>query len=132
VCAQQRQFDQASTFFTQRGGRVHGCNTQHLVMTPAGDESTIDSEKESFSMGNIVPQDHQLNIGIWAKIEADVRVLATNLGDVYVVTGPAFSASSIPTIGKDAVAVAVLEYTWKAVYEPGIGAAAYVSDLRFQ
>jgi len=93
-------------------------------MTPAGDESTIDSEKESFSMGNIVPQDHKLNIGIWAKIEADVRVLATNLGDVYVVTGPAFSASSIPTIGKDAVAVP--EYTWKAVYEPGIGAAAYV------
>lgn len=93
-------------------------------MTPAGDESTIDSEKESFSMGNIVPQDHKLNTGNWEKIEQQVRQLATNLGSIYVVTGPAFSASAIPTIGKDGVAIP--EYTWKAVYEPGIGAAAYV------
>lgn len=93
-------------------------------MTPAGDESTVDSEKESFSMGNIVPQDHKLNTGNWEKIEQQVRQLATKLGSVYVVTGPAFSDSSIPTIGKDGVAVP--DYTWKAVYEPGSGAAAYV------
>jgi endonuclease G len=93
-------------------------------MTPAGDESTIASEKESFSMGNVVPQDHKLNTGEWEKIEQQVRQLATNLGSVYVVTGPAFSDSSIPTIGKDGVAVP--DYTWKAVYEPGVGAAAYV------
>ncbi|HEX7814333.1 DNA/RNA non-specific endonuclease [Dyella sp.] len=93
-------------------------------MTPAGDESTIDSEKESFSMANIVPQDHKLNTGEWAKIEAKVRDLATNLGEVYVVTGPAFDPDNTPTIGKDQVAVP--QYTWKAVYEPGKGAAAYL------
>jgi endonuclease G len=42
---------------------------------------------------------------------------------MYVIPGPAFSASSIPTIGKDVLAVP--EYAWKALYEPGIGAAAY-------
>ena len=93
-------------------------------MTPAGDESTVASEKESFSMANVVPQDHKLNTGEWAKIEAHVRDLATQLGDVYVVTGPAFATSNVPTIGKDLVAVP--EYTWKAVYEPGVGAAAYL------
>jgi endonuclease G len=93
-------------------------------MTPAGDESTIASEKESFSMANVVPQDHKLNTGEWAKIEAQVRNLATQLGDVYVVTGPAFDPDNIPTIGKDKVAVPA--YTWKAVYEPGKGAGAYL------
>ena len=93
-------------------------------MTPAGDESTLDSEYESFSMGNIVPQVHTLNAGNWARIEADVRDLATQLGEVYVVTGPAFADSHVPTIGTHQVWVP--EYTWKAVYEPGIGAGAYV------
>ena len=93
-------------------------------MTPAGDESPIVREKDSFSMGNVVPQDHKLNTGEWEKIEEQVRALATSLGSVYVVTGPAFSDSAIPTIGSDGVAVP--DYTWKAVYEPGNGAAAYV------
>jgi endonuclease G len=93
-------------------------------MTPAGDESTTDSEKESFSMANVVPQVHKLNAGEWEKIEAQVRDLATQLGDVYVVTGPAFDPDSTTTIGKDQVAVPA--YTWKAVYEPGIGAEAYL------
>jgi endonuclease G, mitochondrial len=93
-------------------------------MTPAGDASTVASEDETFSMANVVPQLHVLNAGEWEKIEDSVRNLATQRGEVYVVTGPAFSTSSVPTIGKDDVAVP--EYTWKAVYEPGVGAAAYV------
>ncbi len=93
-------------------------------MTPAGDESTIASEDESFSMANVVPQLHKLNAGEWEKIESQVRNLATQLGEVYVVTGPAFDTDSVPTIGKDKVAVPA--YTWKAVYEPGVGAAAYL------
>lgn len=93
-------------------------------MTPAGDASTLTSEGETFSMANVVPQFHKLNAGEWEKIETYVRDLATQLGDVYVVTGPAFDPDSIPTIGKDGVAVPA--YTWKAVYEPGVGAAAFV------
>jgi len=93
-------------------------------MTPAGDPSTLASEGETFSMANVVPQVHVLNAGEWEKIENYVRNLATQLGEVYVVTGPAFDTSSIPTIGKDGVAVPA--YTWKAVYEPGVGAAAFL------
>ena len=93
-------------------------------MTPAGDASTLASEGETFSMANVVPQVHKLNAGEWEKIETYVRGLATQLGDVYVVTGPAFATDSVPTIGKDGVAVP--EYTWKAVYEPGVGAAAFL------
>jgi endonuclease G, mitochondrial len=70
-------------------------------MTPASDESTTDSEKRSFSMANVVPQVHKLNAGEWEKIEAQVRDLATQLGEVYVVTGPAFDQDSTTTIGKD-------------------------------
>lgn len=93
-------------------------------MSPAGDPLTIAAEDDTFSMANVVPQLHVLNAGEWEKIEESVRHLATQLGEVYVVTGPAFSTGTIPTIGKDAVAVP--EYTWKAVYEPGVGAAAFL------
>lgn len=93
-------------------------------MTPAGDASSLSSENETFSMANVVPQVHKLNAGEWEKIESAVRNLATQLGEVYVVTGPAFDTNSVPTIGKDGVAVPA--YTWKAVYEPGVGAAAYL------
>lgn len=92
-------------------------------MTPAGDASTTTSEKETFSMANVVPQDHKLNTGKWAAIEEQVRQLARDNGEVYVVTGPAFDTGTPATIGADAVRVP--DYVWKAVYEPGVGAAAY-------
>ena len=93
-------------------------------MSPAGDPSTVPSEDETFSMANVVPQLHVLNAGEWEKIENYVRNLTTQLGEVYVVTGPAFGTDTIPTIGKNQVAVPA--YTWKAVYEPGVGAAAFL------
>ncbi|KFA32151.1 endonuclease, partial [Xanthomonas vasicola pv. vasculorum NCPPB 1326] len=49
-------------------------------MTPAGDASTESSEKETFSMANVVPQDHKLNTGEWAHIEQQVRQLAKQHG----------------------------------------------------
>ncbi|KAB7770500.1 DNA/RNA non-specific endonuclease [Xanthomonas maliensis] len=92
-------------------------------MTPAGDASTESSEKETFSMANVVPQDHKLNTGEWAHIEEQVRQLAKQRGELYVVTGPSFD-SNPSTIGADSVEVP--SYVWKAVYEPGVGAAAYL------
>lgn len=92
-------------------------------MTPAGDASTIANEKETFSMANVVPQDHKLNTGKWAGIEEQVRQLARDNGEVYVVSGPAFESGTPVTIGTDKVRVP--DYVWKAVYEPGVGAAAY-------
>ncbi|WP_045768053.1 DNA/RNA non-specific endonuclease [Xanthomonas albilineans] len=93
-------------------------------MTPAGDASTINAEKETFSMANVVPQNHMLNVGEWARIEEQVRQLATQRGEIYVVTGPAFVSGTRRDIGADNVEVP--DEVWKAVYVPGMGAAAYL------
>lgn len=93
-------------------------------MTPAGDAENAEAERQTFSLANVVPQTPQLNRGVWERIETQVRGLATALGDIYVVTGPAFESDAPDTIGEDAVAVPTS--TWKAVYEPGVGAGAYL------
>ncbi len=84
-------------------------------MAPAGDMSTPSSMAQSFSLANMVPQDIQHNGGAWAKIEQDTRryVLRAK-GDVYVITGPMFTASS-PSIGRNGVKVPT--YLYKLVYD---------------
>jgi len=84
-------------------------------MAPAGDMSTPSSMAQSFSLANMVPQDIQHNGGAWAKIEQDTRryVLRAK-GDVYVITGPVFTASS-PSIGRNGVKVPT--YLYKLVYD---------------
>ncbi|WP_256139566.1 DNA/RNA non-specific endonuclease, partial [Xanthomonas vasicola] len=52
-----------------------------------------------------------------------LKVLVTH-GELYVVTGPAFDSGTAATIGTDKVAVPA--YVWKAIYEPGVGAGAYL------
>ncbi|WP_045728691.1 DNA/RNA non-specific endonuclease [Xanthomonas sp. GPE 39] len=101
-------------------------------MTPAGDASTISSEKETFSMANVVPQNHVLNTGEWARIEEQVRQMATQRGEIYVVTGPVFDSGTHSGIGNDNVQVP--DAVWKAVYVPDVGAAAYlcVNDSSIQ
>lgn len=91
-------------------------------MTPSGDEPDAAAQKQSFSLANMVPQNHTLNTGKWERIETTLRTMATEDGDVYVVTGPAFDGPTPDTIGADAVVVP--NYTWKAIYAPGEGGAA--------
>jgi len=91
-------------------------------MTPAGDEPDAASQKQSFSLANMVPQSHVLNTGKWERIETTVRNMATSDGEVYVVTGPAFDGPTPDTIGADAVVVP--NYTWKAIYDASQGGAA--------
>ncbi|NII09108.1 DNA/RNA non-specific endonuclease [Oleiagrimonas sp. C23AA] len=93
-------------------------------MTPAGDPGSPDAERETFSMANVVPQYPGLNRGEWEKIEKQTRSLATANGYVDVVTGPLFTRTPVRTIGSDQVAIP--DYTWKAIYVPGEGAAAYL------
>ena len=63
----------------------------------------------------MVPQDPKQNGGPWARIEQDTRryVLRAR-GDVYVITGPVFTAES-PTIGANKVRVPA--YLFKLVYD---------------
>ena len=92
-------------------------------MAPNADMPTRTAQAESFSLANMVPQVHANNAGIWAGMEQAMRRLATDQGQVYVVSGPAFLGSDIKQIGN----VLVPTHLWKAVYSPSQQqAAAYV------
>lgn len=97
-------------------------------MTPSGDMADEESQHASFSMANIVPQAPKLNRGPWSRIEAAVRRLAeTQEGGVFVVTGPVFRGTKLRSLPAGEL---VPSAVFKAVLEPGVGAAAYVCANR--
>ncbi|HJE22121.1 MAG TPA: DNA/RNA non-specific endonuclease [Methylorubrum populi] len=103
---------------------VHsGFDRGHLA--PAGDMPSTASQAESFSLANIVPQNRTLNRSFWAAIEESVRRLATERGEIFVVTGPIFEGASTRAIkGRVLVPTAL----FKAVYDPRSGeAGAYLA-----
>ncbi|NVN44778.1 DNA/RNA non-specific endonuclease [Asaia siamensis] len=86
-------------------------------MAPSGDAPSRASQQESFSLANMVPQSPDLNRGLWAGIEKQVRALVLSEGEAYVVTGPAYHLASPAVIGDNALPVP--SSVWKAVYLPG-------------
>ena len=103
--------------------RRSGFDRGHL--TPSGDMPDAQSQQQTFSLANMVPQTPELNRGVWAGIEIAVRHLAQRRGELYVLTGPAFQGQALRTIGP--AGVLVPSATWKAVYDPRSGGAgAYV------
>lgn len=96
-------------------------------MAPNGDMPDRQSQHESFTLANMVPQDGDNNRHVWAGIEAVVRKLAQKEGDLYVITGPAFVGASLQKIGN----VIVPSHIYKLVYSPRQGAgAAYFTENR--
>ena len=94
-------------------------------MTPNGDMPDVQSQQQTFSLANMVPQTPELNRGVWAGIEMAVRHLAQRQGMLYVVTGPAFRGDALKSLGPDGVLIP--SATWKAVFDPRSGGAgAYV------
>ena len=94
-------------------------------MAPSGDMPDAESQQQTFSLANMVPQAPELNRGVWAGIEMAVRHLAQRRGELFVVTGPAFQGQALKTIGPGGVLVP--SATWKALYDPRAnGAGAYV------
>jgi endonuclease G len=85
-----------------------------------------DSQRDSFSLANIVPQDGENNRNLWAGIEGAVRKMAKKEGDLYVVTGPAFLGADLRKIGN----VLVPTHLYKLVYSPRqrAGAAWFVEN----
>ena len=93
-------------------------------MAPAGDMPTGPAQAQSFSLANIVPQDRELNRGLWSAIEESVRRLATRRGALYVVTGPIYSGDALQAINGR---VLVPTQLFKALYDPETGeAGAYL------
>lgn len=94
-------------------------------MTPSGNMPDPDSQADSFTLANMVPQNHPLNTGLWSDIEGAVRALARREGELHVVTGPLFVGEQLQALrGR----VFVPSHVWKAVLNPRTGrAAAYLS-----
>lgn len=93
-------------------------------MAPSGDMADSRSQRDSFSLANIVPQNPNNNRRLWEAIERTVRSLARRDGEVYVVTGPIFAGETLKRLhGRVLVPTGI----FKAVYDPERGeAAAYV------
>jgi endonuclease G len=74
-------------------------------MAPAADMKwSKQAMKESFYLSNICPQNKKLNSGIWKDLEEQVRGLATEKGNIYIVCGPIVSKQA-KTIGYNKVAI---------------------------
>ncbi|GHF96744.1 hypothetical protein GCM10017783_05800 [Deinococcus piscis] len=58
-------------------------------MAPAADfKSSAQAMAESFYLSNMVPQNHDMNTGVWAALESATRACAKDRGGVFVLTGP--------------------------------------------
>jgi endonuclease G len=101
-----------------------GFDRGHLA--PNGDMPDRSSQRDSFSLANIVPQDGENNRHLWAGIEGAVRGMAKKEGELYVVTGPAFLGSDLRKVGN----VLVPTHLYKLVYSPRqkAGAAWFVEN----
>ena len=95
-------------------------------MAPNGDMPDRESQHESFTLANMVPQDGDNNRHVWAGIEGAVRKLARKEGDLYVITGPAFIGGDLRKVGN----VLVPSHLYKLVYSPrqGAGAAFFIEN----
>lgn len=84
-------------------------------MAPSGDMPDRQSQDESFSLANMVPQNSNNNRNLWEGIESAVRDLTRRNGEVYVVTGAIFQGQNLKRIGGR---VLVPTHLFKAVYDP--------------
>lgn len=85
-------------------------------LAPAADRESTNAMAQSFSLSNMVPQIPEHNRGAWAKsVEKATRSYVMRAaGDVYVITGPVFTAGH-RTLG--AGRVWVPDYLYKLVYD---------------
>jgi endonuclease G len=95
-------------------------------MAPSGDMPDWESQHDSFSLANMVPQNSNNNRFLWEGIESAVRDLVLEDGEAYVVTGPIFRGATLQSLhGRVVIPTGI----FKAIYEPSRNAAgAYVVD----
>jgi endonuclease G len=95
-------------------------------MAPNGDMPDRRSQRESFTLANMVPQDADNNRHVWAGIEGAVRKMTRKEGALYVITGPAFLGAQLRKVGN----VIVPSHLYKVVYSPRqqAGAAWFVEN----
>ena len=86
-------------------------------MTRSADRTAANVDNaETFLLTNVVPQQADLNQGVWAQFENAVADSARAPGRaVYIITGPLFSRSHGLTFLKGEGKVAIPDSTWKVV-----------------
>ena len=101
-----------------------GSHYDRGVLASSGDFSDNDAYRESFSLANVVPQNHYNRVGIWAKIEEAVRAVAKKEENIYVITGTLYMDKRLQEIHGGIIVPTKL---FKAVFVPATGqGAAYV------
>jgi endonuclease G len=93
-------------------------------MAPSGDMSDRQSQYESFSLANMIPQNSDNNRRLWEGIERAVRDLVLEDGEAYIVTGPIFEGATLQSLhGRVVIPTGI----FKTIYDPRRNAAgAYV------
>lgn len=92
---------------------------------------SIDDNKSTFLMTNIVPQTHDLNAGPWLDFEYFLQDLAQNQNkELYVISGPSGNKGTLSGLGK----VQIPTYTWKIVvvmpYGQGLANVTSTSSIQ--
>ena len=95
-----------------------GYDRGHL--SPNGDMANRSQQYDSFSLANIAPQSPRNNRYIWRNIESATRNLTQQYGEVYTVTGVAFTSKKTKRLKSR---VLVPSHFFKAVYIPAINQA---------
>ncbi|MDD3155614.1 MAG: DNA/RNA non-specific endonuclease [Victivallaceae bacterium] len=94
--------------------RKSGYDRGHLAL--AADMAwSAKAMSDSFYLSNMSPQVPAFNRGIWAKLEAQVRVFAVAEKEIYVVTGAILPKEPTITIGANRVTVPTHYY--KVIYD---------------
>lgn len=103
---------------------LSGYDRGHLA--PNGNMPDRRSQRESFSLANMVPQDAENNRHVWSGIEHIVRKMAAREGALYVLTGPAFLGQRLRKVGN----VLVPSHLYKVVWSPRhrAGAAWFIAN----
>lgn len=108
--------------------RRSGFDRGHLA--PSADMPTEQSQYESFSLANMVPQVAEHNQKTWSRIENITRDLAKKHGEIYVVTMPVYQnengsfPAKMKAIGTNQVYIP--QYMAKAIYVPKLNAATVI------
>ena len=89
-------------------------------MAPNADMPDKASQYDSFSLANMVPQAPKNNQQVWRELEEATRAMVTKQKhEVYVITGPVYSAKKVKRIGSGVI---VPNAVYKAIYIPKTGA----------
>ncbi|MGP4970957.1 DNA/RNA non-specific endonuclease [Psychrobacter aquimaris] len=95
-----------------------GYDRGHLA--PNANMANRSQQYDSFSLANIAPQSPRNNRYIWRNIESATRYLTQQYGEVYSITGVAFTGKKTKQLANR---VLVPSHFFKAVYIPAINQA---------